>query len=90
MNTPKKGMGIEEFTDAYKKEFDKLYEKNPKTGEANCKKCGTVVLVATMYVSVHAKDFSECTGFGECEPLPLPYCPKCEGKPEEIFTCVHV
>lgn len=55
-----------------------------------CRKCGSTIMQTTAYVSIHSTEFPGCTGGGECQQLPLPYCPKCEGEPKVRSTCVHV
>lgn len=33
--------------------------------------------------------FSGCAGSGAVHQEPLPYCPKYEGEPTNIYTCIH-
>ncbi|MFH1839137.1 MAG: hypothetical protein ABH820_02500 [Patescibacteria group bacterium] len=58
-----------------------------------CKKCGSQIRTATLTISIYCKKAKEDGNVGkskdETETLPLPFCPKCEGEPEETSTIVY-
>ncbi len=55
-----------------------------------CKSCGSHVQSTRSFVSVHDAMWPECAGRGQFINPELPYCPKCEGKPTKVSTCVHI
>ena len=89
MEAPTDKMSSGEFQETMQKHITEHYEKKGDDGYV-CKKCGSEIQQTTMFVSIHYKEFSDCVGGGECKQIPLPYCPKCEGIPKKINTCVHV
>jgi hypothetical protein len=48
---------------------------------------GFVELVGVFF-SIHDARFSQCAGAGKVLRLAVPYCPKCESRPEET-SCIH-
>jgi hypothetical protein len=64
--------------------------KADETGGMVCKKCGSEIQQVIGHISIHLDCFDGCVGDGKVRTLPLPYCPECEGIPENTYTCVHV
>lgn len=44
-----------------------------------CKNCGSIIMSQTVARSMHLKDM--LGGFGQCQYDEIPYCPKCEVRP---------
>lgn len=79
-----------DFEKAVAEHVAQCYDKKV-TGEYVCKKCGSEIRQTTCYVSIHSSKFDDvCVGIGKVDQKPLPYCPICEGRPNNISTCVHV
>ena len=79
------GKAIDDAIDAFER------DKCVKRGSSfYCRKCKSLIMQTTLYVSVHEKALPGCAGSGRVERRVLPYCPKCEGKPKNDCTCVHV
>ena len=53
-----------------------------------CKECGVVIEIVPAFISMHDARFETCAGPGTVMRLAIPYCPKCEDKPEN-YGCVH-
>lgn len=89
MEAPQNGMSSEDFNGTIKAHIAANYEKTQNGYK--CKKCGSDVIQATGYASIHSTEFGDtCAGSGKVEQFPLPYCPNCEGEPTNLQTCVHV
>jgi len=88
MEIPSGRMSPEQFEQAITTHETEHYKK--VGDDWKCKKCDAGILQTTGHVSIHSKMFSGCTGGGEVQPVPLPYCPNCEGVPKNTSTCVHV
>lgn len=87
MEAPQVGRSPEELSAAIEEIFEK-YDAT-ETGLA-CRTCKGKINFAACAVSVHeTAPGGICAGFGNVIRFPLPYCPKCEGKPERTATCVH-
>lgn len=52
-----------------------------KSGSWSCNKCNSEIQQTTGYASVHDGP-GNMSGGGTVLHYPVPYCPKCEGKPE--------
>jgi hypothetical protein len=67
-------------------------ERYVETGDNGwiCKKCGSEVQATESYVSVHDALWQDCAGRGQVIHPALPYCPRCEGRPTKVSTCVHI
>ena len=62
-----------------------------RDGKIVCKICRSEIEQDICHASLHLALFGdECAGTGEVMQVPLPYCPRCEGKPKITTTCVHV
>lgn len=84
-----KGLSLESLVEVFLKHIRDNYTKiDNKT--YLCKTCNSKIQQVICYVSVHSKKFSDCVGMGKVNQMPLPYCPKCEGKPKNTSTCMHV
>jgi hypothetical protein len=59
---------------------EKNYKKN-EAGDFICKTCGEEILQTILYHSVWDGPFP-MSGSGKVEHSAIPYCPKCEGKPD--------
>ena len=60
-------------------------------GTFYCKKCGSQILQATCYVSIHLREFEPlCAGSGKVRQINYPFCPKCDGEIEYAQACFHV
>jgi len=89
MEAPPKGMSAAAFNEFMKGEIESRYEQ--RDGQWVCKTCGGTVQQTTCYVSEHASEFGEThAGDGEVRRIALPYCPSCEGVPQNTSTCVHM
>ena len=44
--------------------------------------CGTRILFATIYHSIHYKEFGTGVGGGEVHTESVPYCPRCQSEPD--------
>jgi len=89
MEAPPGKMTQKEFNRFMRQEIESRYEK--RENGWFCKKCGAKVQQTACYVSVHEEVFGDtCAGSGKVQKLPLPYCPECEGEPQNTTTCVHV
>jgi hypothetical protein len=54
-----------------------------------CKTCATPVELVFVFFSIHDARFTDmCAGAGAVMRLAVPFCPKCEARPEE-FSCLH-
>lgn len=88
MEAPPGGMLVKEFNECRKREIESRYEK--RENGWFCKKCGAKVQKVTCYVSEHEiASGGQHAGTGSVQKIPLPYCPQCEGKPQNTSTCVH-
>jgi|SRR3989304_168203 len=57
----------------------KVYLKRNNQGPYTCMDCDSVIQQTTLYIPIH--EFPEqLSGFGNCESIQQPYCPKCEEK----------
>jgi hypothetical protein len=54
-----------------------------------CRLCTGLVEILGVYFSIHNADFDECTGAGKVVRLAVPFCPRCEPRPDEC-SCLHV
>lgn len=89
MDAPEKKLNLDGFNQAIKKHTELHYEVT--AAGYVCKTCGGEIQQTTGYASIHSTEFGdECAGPGEVIKFPLPYCPKCEGEPKSISTCIHV
>lgn len=89
MNTPSGRLSTNQFNQVISDHIKENYKQND-TGGMDCIKCGSEIQQTTCVVSIHDKRFSGCVGGGEVKTVPLPYCPKCEGVPQNVSTCIHV
>ena len=87
MNAPVGGLRWPEFRKVIASHMETRYKK--QDDHYVCLVCKSLVLTADGYVSMHDPMFSGCAGGGEVKCVALPYCPKCEGKPALVSTCVH-
>ena len=88
MEAPTRGLSPNAFFSAVEAHEEAHYEK--KGDGYVCKKCGSEILQETCYVSLHDARFGgKCAGSGEVKQIPLPFCPKCEGRPKRTHTCTH-
>jgi hypothetical protein len=56
-----------------------------------CKKCGTKIMAAPCYISLHLTAFDPiCAGPGTVFNTVYPYCPKCEGHIDYARGCFHM
>lgn len=89
MEAPAAGLSGQSFDNVIAFHVEKFYEKIE--GGYKCRKCDVEIQQTTCTISIHTKLFdSQCAGAGEVRRVPLPYCPKCEGKPKNTSTCIHV
>jgi len=92
METPKGGGSEAEFLKRIDGHVRKRYQR--KGGKYVCKKCNSLIKQAVVIVAIHDKCYSEttriCSGAGRRGKALIPYCPKCEGPPKRMSTCVHV
>ncbi len=89
MEAPRKGLSQEDLNEAVRIHCRQMYEE-AQTGWI-CKGCGAEVQFTPCHVSVHCTPpGGMCSGFGNVEKFPLPYCPSCEGMPASTSTCVHI
>ena len=51
-----------------------------ENGDYHCRDCQEVIMGATVAHSIH-DGFFPLSGSGKCEYETVPYCPKCESKP---------
>lgn len=65
-------------------------------GRILCIRCGDIIRGRMAYLSLHSIEFEHggpnadmCAGDGECRPLYIPYCSRCEPEPEE-HGCIHI
>jgi hypothetical protein len=54
----------------------------------NCRTCGGRVEILGAYMSLHDPRFPGCVGRGKVLRLVVPFCPKCEPRPDES-GCIH-
>jgi hypothetical protein len=55
-----------------------------------CLNCGSRIMSHTVFFSIHDAAFHDlCAGPGDVVRLGIPYCPKCEPKPDES-GCIHI
>lgn len=56
-----------------------------------CRKCGSQVMQATCYVSIHLRVFDpSCAGTGKVKTINYPFCPNCDGEIEYAQACFHL
>jgi len=58
----------------------KVVKSNGKTEELQCNTCGSEIMGATVAHPIHDGPFP-LSGSGQCHYEEVPYCPKCEQKP---------
>ena len=88
MEAPRERLTLQGFNAEITNYFAEHCEKTESGYK--CKKCEAVIQQTTLWVSIHTTLFEECAGYGEVKRFPLPYCPRCEGEPKKISTCVHL
>jgi DNA-directed RNA polymerase subunit RPC12/RpoP len=64
----------------HRKNGSKIIYKQVKNGY-ECMNCGSDILVASVAHPIHDGPFP-LSGLGKCEYEQVPYCPKCEKKPD--------
>lgn len=76
--------------DEFAAERKKWIEENCVTdGDLQrCKKCNAAMEIVPAFISMHDARFEQCTGGGVALRLAIPFCPKCETKPED-HGCFH-
>lgn len=90
MNAPPARLSPVDFEAVIQKHISDNYQKGDGGGY-NCHHCGSKIQQITGSASIHEAVFGDpCAGFGEVYRFPLPFCPKCEGKPTQTGTCIHV
>lgn len=72
-----------ESREAWREEFCKA-----NGDKVICKKCGEFILFSAVWVSIHDSRFPGCVGGGHVARVVIPYCPRCEGEPENQ-GCFH-
>jgi hypothetical protein len=87
MEAPVGGQSSEAFNKEIADHIATHYTK--VSGSCVCNTCASPIQQTTCYVSLHTTLFSGCAGSGKVRQIPLPYCPKCEGLPKRIASCVH-
>jgi hypothetical protein len=53
-----------------------------------CKSCHGLMEIAAAYMSIHDPRFPGCVGSGKVMCLAIPFCPKCEQRPQQT-GCIH-
>ena len=51
--------------------------------DQRCHICNTKVEIVGVYFSIHDARFDECGGGGKVMHLAVPFCPRCESRPED-------
>lgn len=85
MQTPRK-LSIKEFGDQREQWIadhcvaDGVYRR--------CRNCNTKVENIGVYFSIHYARLDICAGAGRILRLAVPFCPRCESRPEDC-SCLH-
>jgi hypothetical protein len=78
-------MPMEEFFDARLK----FVQSCATQGEyVLCPKCSQPLEFVSAWLSIHDARFPECAGWGKVCRAVIPYCPRCEEKPDDR-GCLH-
>lgn len=67
----------------YHKKLSQEHAYKLENGDFTCTKCGSEILIAEISHSVHDGPFP-LSGSGKVHREQMPYCPKCETKPNSI------
>jgi hypothetical protein len=57
--------------------------------DLRCPTCDDTISFASTTLSIHSAEFPTCAGQGRVWPFSVPYCARCEPKPEP-FGCIHL
>lgn len=89
MEAPQKGLTREQFAEAV--DAHSLREYKLDGNYLICRTCEEMIKWAPCRVFVHpSKDGMRCSGSNIPEWENLPYCPRCEKKPVNLVTCIHI
>ncbi len=88
MEAPPPRLSRSDFLRTISSHITSHYEPDADGG-GKCRQCGSKIEQRPCYVSIHTKLFETCSGFGQVELIPLPFCPACEGPPKNDHSCIH-
>lgn len=89
MKTPV-GSSLSDFAESRMKWIEDHYIATTENSEPMlCRECGTAIEVIGARMSIHDARFAGmCAGPGAVVVVAIPWCPKCETKPED-HGCFH-
>lgn len=85
MNTP-----VRISADEFVREYVKAHAGQiVKDRNIRCRECETVIERVPVTLSIHHEEIFSCTGPGTVLTIVIPFCPKCEQRPDGS-GCLHV